>query len=142
LPDSYLTVAYTLTFTGAGGKTPYAWSVSSGQPPAGLSLSSGGVLQGTATAAGATSFTVQLSDANSVTGSKPVALTVYALPAVTGAAPADGYTGTTYSYAPSTSGGKAPFGWTASGLPGGLTVDANTGAVTGNPSATGVFNAT
>ncbi len=50
---------YTHTFTSAGGTGSTTWSVFSGTLPAGLSLTSAGVLSGTATASGAATFTVR-----------------------------------------------------------------------------------
>src|SRR4029077_5969718 len=48
--------------TASGGTSPYTWSVSSGTLPVGLSLSTGGILSGPPTAAGTSSFTVQVKD--------------------------------------------------------------------------------
>jgi hypothetical protein len=52
----------------SGGSGPYAWSVSSGSLPSGITLNgSTGVLQGTPSAQGTYSFTVALSDGNTGT---------------------------------------------------------------------------
>jgi len=54
-----------------------------------------------------------------------------------------GTVGTAYSVdVVSASGGTAPYGFSAAGLPGGLSINAGTGAVTGTPSASGSFSAT
>lgn len=50
-------VAFSQTLTAAG-STPITWAVTAGTLPAGLTLSSGGVLSGTPTGSGAFSFTV------------------------------------------------------------------------------------
>jgi len=63
LPDATVNAAYTLQLEAAGGLTPYSWSVAGGALPAGLSLSSDGVLSGTPTVTGAFSVTVQVMDA-------------------------------------------------------------------------------
>ena len=55
--------AYSQTLTATGGTAPYSWSVSSGALPAGLTLSSG-VISGTPTTAGSTTFTVMVSDSS------------------------------------------------------------------------------
>ena len=52
--------AYNLQLEATGGTPPYSWSVSAGGLPAGLSLSTAGVLSGTPTTAGTFSFTVQV----------------------------------------------------------------------------------
>src|SRR5207247_9801427 len=54
--------AYKQTITASGGMEPYTFAVSSGNLPAGLTLS-GGVLSGTPTASGAFSFSVTATDA-------------------------------------------------------------------------------
>lgn len=63
-PDGSTTIAYTYTFTAAGGLAPYKFTVKSGSLPAGLTLSTAGVLSGTPTTAGNSSFTVRVTDAN------------------------------------------------------------------------------
>ena len=55
--------AYSATIGATGGTAPYSWSVVSGALPAGLALSPTGLIVGTPTSAGETSFTVQVSDA-------------------------------------------------------------------------------
>lgn len=68
-------------------------------------------------------------------GPSPLALSVGSYPA--------GTVGTAYSVdVVSASGGTAPYSYSASGLPGGLSMNAGTGAVTGTPSAAGSFSAT
>ena len=63
-PDGSTTIAYTFTFTAAGGLAPYKFTVKSGTLPAGLTLSTAGVLSGTPTTAGNSEFTVRVTDAN------------------------------------------------------------------------------
>jgi len=62
LPDGGVGVAYSVTFVATGGTLPYVWSVVAGALPAGLTLSSGGVLSGTPTTVGTPSFTVAVTD--------------------------------------------------------------------------------
>jgi hypothetical protein len=57
--------------------------VTSGSLPAGLSLSSAGLLSGTPTATGAFNFTVTAAEADSCTGSKAYAITVVVPPVIT-----------------------------------------------------------
>ncbi|WP_182667737.1 putative Ig domain-containing protein [Marilutibacter penaei] len=61
--------AYTASMTASGGTAPHAFAVTAGLLPPGLSLSSGGALGGSPTAAGTFNFTVTATD-NS-TGSGP-----------------------------------------------------------------------
>jgi hypothetical protein len=64
LPGGTTGVAYTQTITGSGGTAPYTFAVTSGVLPAGLNLSSAGVLSGTPTANGSSTFTIRGTDAN------------------------------------------------------------------------------
>ena len=66
LPGGTQSVAYNQTLTATGGKQPYSWTLVSGSSlPAGLILSTGGVISGTPTSSGPTSFTVQVTDSSS-----------------------------------------------------------------------------
>ena len=66
LPNDQATTPYPTTqLTASGGTPPYSWSISSGALPAGMSLSSSGVISGTPTTAGTYNFTVHVSDSAS-----------------------------------------------------------------------------
>jgi len=80
LPSGTQNVAYSTTLTATGGTPPYSWSVSAGTLPAGLALASNtGVISGTPTGTGTTNFTVQVTDANSLTATKPLSITISAV---------------------------------------------------------------
>ena len=56
-------ISYSATLAATGGTTPYAWSITSGLLPTGLSLNSGtGAITGTPTTVGTFNFTVQVAD--------------------------------------------------------------------------------
>jgi len=62
LPNGTIGVAYgPITLAATGGTGSYSWAVTSGTLPAGLSLSTSGVLDGTPTAIGSSTFTVTAS---------------------------------------------------------------------------------
>jgi hypothetical protein len=61
LPDAPLAVPYSATLVAIGGVAPYTWT-SQGRLPAGLNLSSAGVISGAPTGLGTFSFTVQVMD--------------------------------------------------------------------------------
>lgn len=67
LPQGTAGVAYNATLQAVGGVPPYSWSVISGSLPAGLTLSSSGVISGTPTSVGTTNFTVQVQDSSGAT---------------------------------------------------------------------------
>ena len=70
-------IIYSQTFAATGGTPPLSWSVTTGTPPAGLTLSSAGVLSGTPSAAVTGDiFTVQVKDSVGVTNTKQFALTI------------------------------------------------------------------
>ncbi len=67
---------YSATLAATGGTSPYTWSLSNGTLPAGLSLSTAGVISGTPTTSGSSSFTVKVTDANGKTATQSLSLTV------------------------------------------------------------------
>lgn len=77
LPDATQGVAYSQTLSATGGRPPYSWSLTAGSLPTGLSLnSSTGVISGTPTATGTSSFTVKVTDANTLSDTQPLSITV------------------------------------------------------------------
>jgi hypothetical protein len=86
LPNAPLNAAYSQTLAAFGGKSPYTWAVASGSTlPAGLTLSSAGVLSGTPTTAGSTTFSVTVTDSSSpaTTATQSLSLTVTGAATVT-----------------------------------------------------------
>ncbi len=119
LPGGVYGSAYTQTLLGAGGIPPYTWAVSQGTLPAGLSLSSGGVISGVPTTAGSASFTVTLTDSGSpaLTASAAYTLaTAYPALAITTTALPNGVEGNSYNAALTAQGGSgAGYVWTVTG---------------------------
>jgi hypothetical protein len=83
--------SYTATLAAAGGVTPYSWSVPAGTLPAGLTLSTAGVISGIPDVAGTGTFTVTVTDAENppMTATGVLSITVSG-PAVTGLRPGHG----------------------------------------------------
>jgi hypothetical protein len=75
LPNGTQGTAYSQTLTGSGGTGPYSFAVTTGSLPAGLTLTSGGVLSGTPTTAGVSSFTVGTLDAIACVGEEAYSFT-------------------------------------------------------------------
>ena len=72
-------VAYaTVALAATGGVAPYAWTVSTGALPPGLTLGPDGSVSGNPTGAGSFSFTIQVADAGSSTASLPAVIGVAA----------------------------------------------------------------
>ncbi|MEY4607243.1 MAG: hypothetical protein RLY45_2003 [Actinomycetota bacterium] len=83
LPNATVGSPYSTTLTATGGSGTYGWSLSAGTLPTGLTLSSAGVLSGTPTTSGTSTFSVTAVDtAPGATGSssKQLTLTVNASP--------------------------------------------------------------
>ena len=148
LPGGAVATAYSQTVTASGAVAPYSFAPTAGALPAGLSLSSGGVISGTPTAGGSFNFTVTATDSSPFpgpfAGSRSYTLTIAAPTIVLPATPlAGGTLGAPYSATiNAASGGTAPYAYTVTGgaLPGGLGLNAASGAITGTPSAVGTFN--
>jgi hypothetical protein len=76
LPQGTVNQSYSVALQASGGTTPYNWSLSSGQLPAGLSLSASGQISGTPSTAGQSSFTVEAADSSTTAQVATAALTL------------------------------------------------------------------
>lgn len=134
-------VAYSKTVSASGGTAAYTWSAT-GLPP-GLSMSTTGVISGTPTTAGTSPVVVTVFDSTKASASIDYSLTINAALAVA-ATPTlpNGQVGVAYATTTLTPvGGTAPYSWTQTGLPAGLTISA-AGAVSGTPTVSGSFAVT
>ncbi len=138
-------VPYSLQLT-ATGASAYTWSLASGAPPAGLTLSPSGLLSGTpTTAVPPTLFTVLTVDPSAPgnpgrSDTKQLSLEILApLAASVGSSPAAEVGIVFKGITPTATGGKGPYAWSAEGLPAGLTVDPTSGAIAGTPTTAGSF---
>lgn len=138
---------YNETILVSGGNAPYSFNVTSGSLPAGLMLSSGGLLSGTPTAGGSFTFTITATDSTSggtYTGSRSLTLNIGAPTiSVSPGSLASGTIAVAYNASVTASGGTSgySFGVTAGALPPGLALATN-GAITGSPTGAGVYNFT
>jgi hypothetical protein len=144
LPGAVMGVSYSATLQAIGGKAPYTWSMS-GAMPAGVAFNSNGIIAGTPTALGTTSFTVQVTDSSSpqLTAQLPLSITVNPVLSITTTLLPSGIIGSPYKTKLKASGGTPPVSWTivSGALPGGLTMDAG-GTISGTPTAPGVSDFT
>lgn len=142
-------VAYSQTLTAfslCSIAPPYTYTMDFGTLPAGLTLSTAGVISGTPTGTGTTNFNVIVEDSEGNTDATIFALTVSATapPTISTTSPLPaGSTGTAYSETLAATGGSPPYTWsvTAGALPTGLTLSSG-GVISGTPTASGSFSIT
>jgi hypothetical protein len=131
LPNGFVGTSYSQTLVATGGTgSGKVWTLVSGTLPAGVGLSTGGVISGTPSTAASYSFTVRVTDSGANTATRSFSVTISAAaPTITTSTPLPtGEIGFAYNTALTASGGTAPYTWsTVSGtLPAGLS---RTGAV-------------
>ncbi|WP_199229142.1 putative Ig domain-containing protein [Caulobacter endophyticus] len=148
LPPGEVGVAYDNDVTATGGNTPYTFALDTGVLPGGVNLNTAnGKISGTPTQAGSFPITIRVTDSTAggvysatqpytlVVNAPTISLSSTSLPNAT---IAQAYSA---SGAPITAtGGTAPYSYTATGLPAGLTINAASGVVSGTPTASGSFN--
>ena len=114
LPQASVGAAYSQQLTSVAGTAPFAYSVTSGALPAGLSLSSSGLLTGTATHLSTASFTVAVTDSSTYQQVAVKAFTLQvgeASPSIsTSQQPASGSVGSSFADQATVSGGDSPTG--------------------------------
>jgi len=145
-------VPYSATLMGSGGygTGTYTFSLTTGTLPTGLTLSAGGTLAGTPTAAGTSSFTIQVTSTYSkavasfppVTGTQSFTVVIYPVLTITTANVSVGAVGAPYSQTFTAIGGGGPSTYTwslvAGTLPPGLTLSV-AGVLSGTPTTAGSF---
>src|SRR5450830_520423 len=144
LPAPVIGVSYNQTISSTGGVAPYTYTLSSALP-AGMTLSTAGVISGTPTATGVFVFGAQITDSTTptaLTTTKNYSFTVAApVLVITPASPPAGAVSQAYSQQFSTSGGTSGYTYVVESgtLPTGLNLSAS-GLLSGTPTATGTFN--
>ncbi len=136
---------YSQTITASGGTGTVTLSMTGGALPTGLKFNSTtGVISGTPTAAGTYSFEITATDGVGDTAAEIYSITISApLSVTTSALSGWDKNETGYNQVLAVAGGTGPLTFSVkSGLPAGLTINSNTGAITGTPTTTGTFKFT
>ena len=151
LPAGQAQVPYAAQLGASGGTAPYSWSVSSGNLPAGSTLSNSGAISGTPTPAGTFSFSVSVKDSGTSPESASQGFSIIiaaaavkpTLQITTNSLPA-GQVQSPYASRLGESGNTEPSSWSVVGgsLPPGLTLNASTGNIAGAPTKSGAFSVT
>ena len=149
LPSGTQNVSYSAPLTVSNGTPPYSWTLINGTSlPAGLQLnSSTGAITGTPTGnAGATNFTVQVTDTNGASATAGLSITINPAPlSITTTSLNNATVGVAYNASVQATGGATPYSWSlinGTSLPAGLQLNTSTGAITGTPTARGAINFT
>jgi hypothetical protein len=145
LPNASLNNPYSQTLIANGGTPPYTWGVKSGTLPSGLGLSAGGLLNGTPSAGGSFTFTIQVTDNTGATASQQFSLTIATgLAIISDAILPAGTEGQAYTPLQlAASGGRQPYSWAVDGgtIAPGLSLSSG-GNLSGTPATSGSFNFT
>lgn len=135
--------AYTKQIDAATGGTPgFTYALAPGSTlPAGLTLSSTGLITGTPTVANSNTFSVIATDTKNCTATATYNLTVTDALVLTPGALPNGVTNTPYptQVIPPATGGTGPYTYTATNLPPGLTFNPATREITGTPTQAGTY---
>ncbi|MHC5035407.1 MAG: putative Ig domain-containing protein, partial [Planctomycetota bacterium] len=147
--DGSVGSAYSEPINAAGGSPNYTWSIIAGSLPSTLDFSSPTTatptvdIVGTPSAIGTYNFTVQVTDGGALTATQDLSITVSSDLTINDVSPlVDGHVGEDYSHTIGKVGGTPPYNWSilAGALPTGLTLDPNTGRISGQPTTIGTYD--
>jgi hypothetical protein len=137
LPGATVGLPYSQSLTAAGGTGSLVWSRTAGSLPTNLTLNSAGIISGTPTNAGTSTFTLRVTDALSQSDTQQFSLTVGAALTITTNSLDNARVRKSYDETLQHAGGTAPFTWSVSPpLPAGLVLNAATGNISGTPTST------
>lgn len=146
LPDGFVGQSYNQAVLATGGSGALTWSIVAGTLPQNLSLNpTTGVIFGTPTARGTSSFTVQVVDTGGQTDTQALSILINpsSPPTITTTSLPGGTVGLPYSETLQATGGTGTLVWSlsAGSLPANLSVS-STGTISGTPTTAGTSNFT
>ena len=136
--------AFSQSITASGGIAPYSYAVTVGSLPAGLNLTSGGLLSETLSPSGNFNFTITATDSNGCTGTRAYSISITCPTiTITPSAISDDTLGKSYNQSLVASGGTVPYTYsvTSGSLPGGLSLTSG-GLLSGTFTVAGSFGFT
>ena len=151
LPNGTVGQPYSRPVQATGGTGALTWTISAGTLPRNLNLDPAtGVISGTPTAAGTSSFTVRVADAGGQSDTQPLSITISTVPppptppAITTTTLPAGTVGEFYSQPVQVTGGTGALTWSiiAGALPANLNLNSTNGTISGTPSAAGTSSFT
>lgn len=136
---TFLNEPYSFQLSAEGGGSQ-VWSIKSGSLPAGMGLSSNGLISGTPTATGDFTFVVQVTDTNR-TDTETYTLSVVERLKIAAPPSAAGEVGVPYALALKSTGGRPAVTWSLlqGTLPAGFVLNPATGEITGTPTVAGAY---
>jgi cytochrome c5 len=152
LPVGTNGAGYTTTLGASGGTAPYKWSIVTGNLPAGLILNTDGNINGTPTAVGTYTVVFKVTDSSvpALVDQKPLQINVstfasvgYVTPTFTTISLPAATLGVPYSQTLTARDGTLPYKWSTMGgdsIPAGLSLNYDTGVLSGTPTAVGTSN--
>ena len=139
VPTAQVGTNYSAVLATTGGQAPFTWTLTSGTLPKGIAFNTGaGIFSGTPLQFGTSVLGVKVTDSSTPqqqTDSHTYTLTILSGLDITSTSTPDGKVGTPYSAGLTPTGGTQPYKWSITGgtLPAGLTLDANSGLISGTP---------
>ncbi len=134
---------YSSQIVRTGGTAPFSWEIYSGVPPQGIDLDGNGLLSGTVLASGGNyTFTVRVTAGDGSFQQKEYSIQVMSIDS--GSTLPLSQVGTPYIYNLLVSGGVSPLSYQIidGALPAGMTLDEQTGVISGTPSVNGTYSFT
>jgi hypothetical protein len=151
LPNGTVGIAYSRAVQATGGSGAFTWTISAGTLPANLNLDpASGVIAGTPTTPGTSSFTVRVADTGGQSDTQGLSITINTIPPpptppnITTTTLPDGGVGEPYNQPVAATGGTGALTWSisAGALPANLNLNSTTGAIFGTPTTAGTFSFT
>lgn len=143
LPTGEVGKAYSKTLTFLGGTPPIRWSIPAGALPQGLTLNAAtGLISGTPTrVTSPTILTFRATESTGRSAIKQLSIAVVAKPVITTTALPGMEVGSIYTANVAYAGGVGPFIWSikSGALPSGLTINRNSGVISGVPTRAATY---